>query len=121
METYTIKIKQGEDFKIRLLIRDESLNPIDLTGHVFSGQIRKTASGDDIQASFTFNLLDQIVDTGKVEVLLSSASSSAIDVLPSPRAERTITFMAYDIESVFNGVTKRWLQGVAEISPEVTR
>jgi hypothetical protein len=119
--TYEMLVKQGEDLYLVLEIQDENSTPIDLTGHTFRGQIRKTASDPTIVASFSFNILNQTTDTGKVEVTLSSAVSSSIQLNSSLQAQRTLTFMAYDIESEYAGRVTRWLEGRAIISPEVTR
>jgi hypothetical protein len=119
--TYTMAIEQGSSFSLQLTIEDSLNVPIDLTGHVFRGQIRRTISDPVIQASFTFNILNQITDTGKVVVTLDPADTMAIS-LP---AQRTVTRadvpMSYDIESEIAGTVYRWLEGTANISPEVTR
>lgn len=119
--TYTMAIEQGSSFNMQLTINDSLGAPIDLTGHVFRGQIRKTISDTVIQASFTFTLLNQITDTGKVSVTLTDAETAAI-VVPAQRTVlRTAVAMSYDIESEITGVVYRWLEGTANISPEVTR
>jgi hypothetical protein len=118
---YNFRINQGEDFTLQVELRDENNDPIDLTGHVFSGQMRNTASSDDIAASFSFNILDQITDTGKVEILLAASVSSAMTLPSSPNAKRKLALFAYDIESVSSGTTSRWLEGIVSMSPEVTK
>jgi hypothetical protein len=37
-------IDQGSDFEFIMTLKDESETPIDLTGHTFTGQIRRTYS-----------------------------------------------------------------------------
>jgi hypothetical protein len=118
---YDMHIKQGEDFYLILEIQNSDKTPINLTGHEFRGQIRKTASDPNIVAEFTFTLKDQETDTGRVEVFLSNASSSAIDLNDSMKAQRTLTVMAYDIESVYAGRVTRWVEGTVIFSPEVTK
>lgn len=119
---YNMSISQGSDFVLGLTIKDSAGNPIDLTGHVFRGQMRKTASDAIIQASFTFSILDQVTDTGRVDVKLDAAISSAIILDRSTGASRKITTMTYDIESEdSNGSDERWLEGLVLISPEVTK
>ena len=119
--TYDMSIKQGEDFYLVLEIQNSDKTPIDLTGHTFRGQIRKTASDPTIVASFSFTLLNQTTDTGRVEVYLNSATSSAIDLNDSMKAQRTLTVMAYDIESEYLGRVTRWVEGTVIFSPEVTK
>jgi len=118
---YKMEIEQGADYKIVLTINDSTPSPIDLTGHVFRGQIRKTISDLDIQAQFTFNILDQVTNRGKVEVILSSASSTLIAIPGQKKVSREKVEMSYDVESTLSGQVYRWLEGIASISPEVTR
>jgi hypothetical protein len=120
---YTIKIDQGSDKNILVTLKDSENEPINLTGYVFTGQIRKTVTDLDIQASFEFEILDQTDPdlVGKFFIKLPAQSSTDI-ILPQQRCvDRKITKMVYDIESEFNGAKKRWLEGIVEISPEVTR
>lgn len=119
--TYDMPVKQGEDLYLILEIRDSLDNLIDLTGHSFRGHIRRTASDPSIVASFNFTLADQVLDPGKVEVHLSNISSSSIQLNSSKNAQRSITVMAYDIESEYLGRVTRWLEGTVIFSPEVTR
>lgn len=117
-----MSISQGADFVLKMTLKDSLGSPIDVTDHTFRGQIRKTASDAVIQASFTFNKLDQVTNTGEVEVKLSAADSSSIILEKSKNANRSITTMTYDIESEdLSGVITRWLEGLAKISPEVTK
>jgi hypothetical protein len=102
-------------------LSDENSVPIDLTGFIFTGQIRSYVSSPDIVASFSFTLADQVTNTGEVEVYLSSTISSAIDLGTQRSIERVPIKFSYDIESDNSGDKKRWLEGIAEISPEVTR
>jgi len=119
--TYDIPVKQGEDLYLVLELRDSGNNLIDITGHTFRGQIRKTASDPAVVASFTFLVLDQTTNKGKVQVHLPHATSSAIQLNSSQSAQRSLTIMAYDIESEYSGRVTRWLEGTVIFSPEVTK
>lgn len=121
VSTYDITVYQGATFQLQLTIKDNAGVPINLTGHVFSGQIRRTVSSATAEASFTFTLANQLTNPGEVLCVISNTATAAIVVDVSPKAERKITDMAYDIESVAVGITTRWLQGVAQINPEATR
>jgi hypothetical protein len=119
---YDMNIDQGSDYRITLTIKDELGAAINLTGQVFSGQIRRTASDVVILASFTFNVLPQAgLTLGQVEVLLPGVTSSSIPVATSKSATRTPTIYCYDIESTSFGVTTRWIEGLVTINPEVTK
>lgn len=121
INTYDIHVKQGEDLYLVLELRDSGNNLVDISGHTFRGQIRKTASEPSIAASFSFLVLDQITDTGKVQVHLPNATSSALQLNSSQSAQRSLTIMAYDIESEYSGRVTRWLEGTVIFSPEVTK
>jgi hypothetical protein len=119
--TYDIPVKQGEDLYLVLELRDSGNNLIDITGHTFRGQIRRTASDTEVVASFTFSVLNQTTDKGKVQVHLSNTTSSSIQLNSSQNAQRSLTIMAYDIESEYSGRVTRWLEGTVIFSPEVTK
>lgn len=121
--SYDIEILQGASFSMLLTIKDSLDAPIDLTGHVFSGQIRKTISDNVVQASFSFDLLDQsnVLTKGKVTVSLPATASSLIDLGNQNSIKKTIVEMPYDIESSLSGNVTRWLEGSVRISPEITR
>ena len=117
---YNMEISQGSDFKLGLTIKDAGGSPIDLTGHTFRGQIRKTASDAIIQAVFTFDIVDAV--NGRVDVIMVAADSSAIALEKSKTSSRSITTMTYDIESEDgSGNVVRWLEGLVKFSPEVTK
>jgi uncharacterized protein YndB with AHSA1/START domain len=120
--SYNINVKQGATFRLDIKIKDSNGTPINLTGHTFQGQIRKLTQDNTIQASFTFTIANQVTNPGEVRAELTATATAAIACEDSSRAQRRITEMSYDIESTdTNGVVNRWLEGVAYISPEVTR
>lgn len=119
---YTIAIDQGADFTLQLTIKDATGTEVDLTGHTFRGQIRKSISNAVIVASFSFTLLDQVTSPGRVDVTMSNAVSSAILLPKQDKVQRKAEKMAYDIESEDGlGIVVRWLEGAVDFSPEVTR
>jgi hypothetical protein len=120
---HDILIEQGATFKMVFIITDEASERVDLTGLTFRGMVKKAFTDASAQASFSFNMLDQtVLDTrGKVEVFLTAAQTSSIAVY-SKGPVRSINNMVYDIESEdLEGVVIRWVQGLASVSPEVTK
>lgn len=120
-QSYDISVKQGSTFSMMLTIKDPTEVPIDLTGYIFRGQIRKTYSDPVVQAVFEFEIQDQITDQGKVLCTLTAQQSAGISVDETESYTRKITKMIYDIESEIGDEVTRWLEGTANISPEVTR
>lgn len=119
---HDITVYQGSTFKMMLTIRNPALALINLTGYIFSGQIRKTYSSSVVEASFEFEVQPQVGDTlGQVLCVVTAEESAGINVPGACGATRKITRMVYDIESQVGTEVTRWLQGVANISPEVTK
>lgn len=117
-----LNIDQGSDYKLLVTIKDSTGTPVDITNHTFKGEIRPSYSSKVLSASFSFNILDQGVNPGKVEVLLPAADSAAIELKESNSASRSVKAFAYDIESDDGtGARTRWLEGVVNLNPEVTK
>lgn len=123
MEEHDIEVKQGATFTLLVTILDPDDNPIDLTGYTFRGQIRKNTSDPVVQANFSFEILAQTGPTlGQLYAILTADETAGIQVPEVDKPHRKITTMIYDIESDNGaGDVVRWLQGKADISPEVTR
>ena len=120
---HDILIEQGATFKMVFIITDETSSRVDLTGLTFRGMVKKAFTDSLSQATFTFNVLDQtVLDTrGRVEVYLTAEETASIAVY-SKGPVRSINTMVYDIESEdLEGVVIRWVQGLASVSPEVTK
>ena len=116
-------IEQGATFGPVLTFKTSLSVAIDLTGCVFRGQIRKTATSTTVLATLNFQLFNQSTDAGKVKVFLTAAETSAIPVRSDASPTRSTTLYAYDIERILSdGVTvERVLEGVIKVSPEATR
>jgi hypothetical protein len=120
---FDIVIEQGATFDMTLTLKDSLEAAINLTDHTFRGKVRKTVSDDVVQAQFTFTKLAQSGATmGQVRVTMSAVVTAAIEVPKQRTANRELYPMIYDIESEkSDGTVYRWLEGQANISPEVTR
>jgi len=115
-----ITIEQGATFKRKLVFKDSTNTAIDLSGNAFAGQIRKSASDPTIIATFTCTVTD--APAGEVEISLTDTQTSAIPVKASTSPEKESTEYAYDIErTLLGGDKQRVLEGIASVSPEVTK
>ena len=120
IERTNFNIDQGSDFRFEVTLLDVSGDPIDLSGSFIFGDIRKTASSLNVEASFVVDPIDLV--SGQFALKLPAAVSSTLACLPSYSAERTISQFAYDVEIHFpSGAIKRVLSGTISLSPEVTR
>lgn len=114
-------IEQGATFERKLVFKDDLGILLDLTGNVFSGQIRKKTDDPIILAQFSFVIANQITNKGEVTIKLTDAQTSAIPVSPQKFADRKIDKYTYDIERAFGLQKNRVIEGFALISPEATK
>jgi hypothetical protein len=106
---YDIVIDQGADFSIQLDLANDG-SAVDLTGYSARAQLRSTPTSDTIAASFTINFTDRA--NGQLKMEMPNATTAG---LSSGK-------YYYDLESVSGGgVVTRLLQGVARVTPNVTR
>ena len=110
MAIHDISLKQGETWSKVLTFKDDSDVVINVTNDTFRGQVRKHHSSTDIQATFSFTITDG--PNGVVSWTLSATDSAAC----------SSGNLVYDLEWVKqNGDVTRILEGIAEVSPEVTK
>lgn len=117
---YTLKIDQGADFNLQFLLKDSAGDPIDLTGCSIEGQMRTTTE-DAIAYDLTVGFSGTPTD-GIVNVSMDATDTSLLPVLASRTPKRVPTYFCYDIAlTKADGKIIRILQGLVEVSPEVTR
>jgi hypothetical protein len=105
-----IVIDQGADFSTSITVADTDGNIVDLTGYTGRGQIRKHYSSStkvDLTVTFGSPRTD-----GKVTLALSNVQTANIE------AGRYV----YDAELITSSNTvSRLVEGIATVTPEVTR
>ena len=116
-----ILVEQGARFTRLLTFQDVDHVPVDVTGWTFAGKIRETQSSATSLASFTFTILDQVTNTGQVEMTMTGAVTAGIAEAFSDTYERIPSFFLYDVEVTRGGDVDRILEGTVEFSPEVTK
>jgi hypothetical protein len=119
-----ILIEQGANFKRTLKFTDNQLVPvpIDLTGYIYEAKLRKTIDAATSILNFTCIVLNQITNPGEMTMELTAVQTSSIPVKAQKVQIRTVEPFAYDLEVTYpSGFKERILQGVANVSPEVTR
>ena len=111
---YDFVIEQGTTFVKSFCWKDSNGDPINLTGYSALMHVRTSVTSDTVLMEFsTANNRIQITpDEGKVDLILSSTETSAIDWKKG----------RYDIELISdNGTVTRLVYGVISISKEITR
>jgi hypothetical protein len=110
MAIHDIEIHQGSTFSKTLTLTDDSDVAINVAADDFRGQVRKRHSSTDIQAEFEFD--NTAGASGVVTWTLTSTVTAGM----------TSGSSVYDVEWVkASGVVVRLVEGVADITPEVTR
>lgn len=107
-----MELKQGEDFYRLLTIKDANGDAVDITGYTFAAQIKKGYQDKSAFLTFSFNISD--ASAGQVEMTLAASLSSAKIIL---KREEYV----YDVEMDDTVRKTRIMEGVIEISPEVTK
>ncbi len=116
---WNVQICQGANFELSFQIKDSDGDPINITGASFNAKLRRTASDPDLLATFAVVIVDAALGKGKMS--LTSEETLALSVDPSTLAYRKITSAAYDLTITYSSAIKqRLLEGVANISPEVS-
>lgn len=113
-------VDQGSDFRFDVELLDADDNPVDVSGCIIIGQVRKKMSNRGVDAVFTIVPID--LTLGRFTLVLDAIVTSNLQCNLSHTAHRTITEFAYDVEvHAGDGTVTRILQGVLNVSPEVTR
>jgi hypothetical protein len=111
--------KQGATWKLTLSLTDNSDNPIDLTGYIVRGQVRKS-----YQSSIAYNFICYITDAenGKLVISMPASLTASIPSADDKNPKAPDNTYVYDIEiESRDGVVTRILEGNLYIDPEVTK
>ena len=118
-EVLDIKIDQGASFFLPRILLDPLGNPVDLTGYSGRGSIKAKAQDAAPVASFVIDIPNPT--TGQYNVRLP-AEVSALIPLTGAAYDKPTKF-CYDVE-LYNTTSQnvaRVLNGIASVSPEVTK
>jgi hypothetical protein len=105
-----IVIDQGADFSTTVTVTDDSNAAVDLTGYTARGQIRKHYTSTTA-VDFTINFGSPRSE-GQVELSLTNSQTGSME------AGRYV----YDAEIISSsGTVTRLVEGIATVTPQVTR
>lgn len=114
-----ILLEVGAEFSELLQLKDSDGSPIDITGCSFKAQVRENYSAAEALLELTCE-----IDDGPNGYLLMSAShvdTASLPVDPAQSPLLQVTDYVWSLEMTDNaGNVQRLLQGVAQVSPEVT-
>lgn len=117
-----ILIEQGSTFFYELTFKDDTNALIDLTGYTFAAELRATISSPTVIDNFTCVVRNQTTNKGQMYFTLTATQTKAIVLKQQTTATRITQAFCYDLNmTLADAVTvDRVLQGVANVSPEVT-
>lgn len=115
-----IEIDQGSTFELQATVKDNDRNPVSLALATVAGKLRESPESAAAIVAFTGTIVSE--EDGQFKVTLSAAQTAAIPVTASGNGKRKLTKYLYDIEITFgDGTVQRVLEGLALVSPEVSR
>lgn len=106
-----LTIDQGSTFNYEINLKQQDASSLNLANCVFTGQIRKSYYSKKQTANLTINIIDSA--NGKINLTLTAANTANI---PAGR-------YLYDVKmaNTANSVVSRIYEGVATITPQVTK
>lgn len=114
-------IEQGTSFSRTITLTDSQVVPvaINLTGYTARAQMRTAANAVDIVATFACTIAAPL--TGTIALTLTDEQTSAIPTVGKTAYDKLTKYVwDMEIESAGGEVT-RILNGIVEVSPEVTK
>jgi hypothetical protein len=129
---YSFTIEQGATLDFEIQYKDSNNSPIDLSGYTGKMQIRSTYSGSGTTyLTFTSSLGDTYSKTSSSIFLSFSGSnlttpltSGSIGIYAGWAVTDTLTFTNqayYDLEITSGSIRTRLLEGIVQLSKQVTQ
>ncbi len=117
LKSRDIEIRRGDTFSethtLSLKSASGTLTPIDITGYTFLGQIRESSESADVLATFTITITD--AEEGEFEVVLSAATTAALETV-------TMAVATYNIQyTTPAGVVKTIDRGMVTFESDTAR
>lgn len=116
-----IRIRRGDTYRVRVTFgvpvdtNDPlgDINPVDISGWTFLGQIRATTESSDVIATFSIVVVDAV--NGVIEIVLSAVTTAALPTSTTRTAE-------YDIQyTTAAGDVKTFRAGTVHFDSDVAR
>lgn len=116
---YDFVIEQGATFSRQVTWQNEDGSAVNLTGYTLSGSVRKKTSDAKQLIDFTITVVNAA--SGIFTFSLTAAQTGALPATYGQTSEKELLPCVYDIEAASGSTVYRVLEGVANISPQVTR
>ena len=102
-------VVRGDTMTIVVVMTTDGVTPIDITGRVYSMQLRTSPAATVVSATFVCTVSDGT--TGEVTCVLSAENS----------AKLTPTSYSYDLQEVASGIVSTVLIGSVKVIADTTR
>lgn len=113
-----ILVRQGATFRTLIRVRDAAQSPVNLSGYIFRGQVRKRYDSADVAASFICVVEDSI--NGVLRIELEAESTAAL--LAGENENVAESLYQWDLEAEHSsGFVMPYLYGAVKVFREVTR
>lgn len=106
---YPLNIRIGDTETVSVTLQDSSGDPINISGRVYSAQIRERAGDTSPLATFSCSIVDAA--NGKFACVLSSEITSDLDPANA----------VWDLQEAYGSVITTLIAGSVVISRDVTR
>lgn len=116
---YDLAIEQGATFTRDCTWQNSNGTPVDLTNYTITGKLRRRASDKVALVSFTCTVTSALL--GQFSFSLTAAQTASLPTAQSNNAEKELLECVYDIEATTGSTVDRLMEGIAYISPEVTK
>lgn len=116
---YDLVIEQGATFSRQVTWQNQDGSAVNLTGYSIAGKIRRKTSDNQPIISFTTAITDAA--NGIFTFSLTATQTASLPVNHGATAEKEYLDCVYDIEATVGSTKYRVIEGLARISPEVTK
>lgn len=116
---YDLVIEQGATFSRQVTWQNQDGSAVNLTGYSIAGKLRRKTSDNQAIASFTCTITN--ASSGIFTFSLTATETAALPTAHSQTADKEFLDCVYDIEATQGSNKYRILEGLARISPEVTK
>jgi hypothetical protein len=107
--TYPLSIRIGDSETVTVSLQDDEANPINISGRVYSAQIRAKASSPTALVTFSCSIID------------AAGGKFACNVASNVTAALSPANAVWDLQEDNNGVITTLLAGPVVIARDVTR
>lgn len=119
--SYNFLIEAGATWSAVIDWQDEAGVGVNLTSRTITGKIKRRVLDPIEVVSFTVTKADQTTNPGRFTLSLTATETAKLPSKQTQDGKKDITELSYDIESVIGSTVDRVLEGLIQVSPEVTR